>query len=111
MAIKIKIPSFIRKHTSAIKAKNAKARANAVGWRRYEPEIRYGVVGFIFLSLCIFSVFTFYYIKYQRIVDKRMSGQIFAPSAKIFARPMEVDVGDKESIAEIEGQLRHAGYS
>ena len=111
MAIKIKIPSFIRKQTSAIRARSAKARANAVGWRRYEQEIRFGVAGFILVCLCIFAVFTFYYIKYQRIVDKRMSGQIFAPSAKIYARPVEVDVGDKEPIAEIESELRHAGYS
>ena len=57
------------------------------------------------------SVFTFYYVKYQKIVDKRMSGQIFAPSAKIYARPAELDVGDKVSPTEIEASLRHAGYA
>ncbi len=113
MAIKLRIPSFIRKRASASREGGAKsrARANAVGWRRYEREIRYGVTGFILFCLCFFAVFTYYYVKYQRIVDKRMSGQIFAPSAKIYARPAEVDVGDKESLTEIAAELRHAGYT
>lgn len=113
MAIKIKIPSFNRKRTTGSKDAGAKSRSNsnAVGWRRYEREIRLGVAGFIILSLCFFAVFSYYYIKYQKIVDKRMSGQIFAPSAKIYARPVEVDVGDKITIAEVESELRHAGYT
>ena len=113
MAIKLRIPSFIRKRTSVSKDGGAKSRsrANAVGWRRYEREIRYGVAGFIIFCLCFFAVFTYYYVKYQRIVDKRMSGQIFAPTAKIYARPVEIDVGDKESLTEIEAALRHAGYT
>ncbi len=110
MAIKLRIPSFFRKVTSKAGAKS-RPQTNAVGWRRYEREIRLGVAGFIIFCLCFFAVFTYYYVKYERIVDKRMSGQIFAPSAKIYARPMEVDVGDKESISEIETDLRHAGYT
>ncbi len=73
--------------------------------------MRIAIAAFIVLCLCFFSVFTFYYVKYQKIVDKRMSGQIFAPSAKIYARPAELDVGDKASPTEIEAGLRHAGYA
>jgi penicillin-binding protein 1B len=113
VAIKIKFPSFNRKRTPASKeaAGKARPRAKAVGWRQYEREIRIGVAAFIVGCLCIFAVFTYYYVKYQKIVDKRMSGQIFAPSAKIYARPVELDVGDKVSISEIETSLRRAGYS
>ena len=111
MAIKIKFPSFNRKGTTGSKDTAAKSRAKAVGWRRYEREIRVGLAAFIVVCLCFFAVFSFYYIKYQRIVDKRMSGQIFAPSAKIYARPVELDVGDKATLSEIEANLRHAGYT
>lgn len=82
-----------------------------IGWRRWEREVRIGVVSFLLLSLFVFGIFTYYYVHYQRIVDRRMSGQIFAPTAKIYARPVEVDVGDKASVSELEGDLRRAGYS
>lgn len=110
MAIKIKIPKFFSKRKGGTKGAGAKARP-ASGWRRYEREIRLGVAGFILFCLVFFGIFTFYYVKYQRIVDKRMSGQIFAPSATIYARPVELDVGDKASLSEIEADLRRAGYT
>jgi penicillin-binding protein 1B len=112
VAIKIKIPSFKRNRTAASKDGAPKARPRATkGWRRWEREIRLGLVGFIVVCLIFFGWFSFYYIKYQKIVDRRMSGQIFAPTASIYARPLEVDVGDKASVAAIEADLRHAGYT
>src|ERR1035437_1236608 len=101
----------MRNSGSKDSAAKSRSRANAVGWRRYEGAIRIGVAAFIVFCLCFFAVFTYYYVKYQKIVDKRMSGQIFAPSAKIYARPAELDVGDKASPIEIEASLRHAGYA
>lgn len=59
----------------------------------------------------LFGVFSFYYIKYQKIVDQRMSGQIFANNAKIYAQPRNVRVGQKADVREISNYLRHAGYS
>jgi len=111
VAIKIKIPSFFaRKRTPAPKGAAGKSRPQVEGWRRYEREIRIGLAAFLVVCLCFFSVFAFYYIKYQKIVDKRMSGQIFAPSAKIYARAVEVDIGDKASVSEMAADLRRAGY-
>ncbi|WP_187148950.1 transglycosylase domain-containing protein [Candidatus Korobacter versatilis] len=95
---------------SASKGKS-RSQASAEGWRRYEREIRLGVAAFIVVCIVFFSVFTYYYVKYQRIVDRRMSGQIFAPSAKIYARPVELDVGDRASVSEIAADLRRSGYS
>ena len=101
----------MRNSGSKDSAAKSRSRANAVGWRRYEGAIRIGVAAFIVFCLCFFAVFTYYYVKYQKIVDKRMSGQIFAPSAKIYARPVEIDTGDKATIAGIEADLRRAGYT
>jgi penicillin-binding protein 1B len=111
VAIKLRIPKFFGKRSSGSKDAAARSRANATGWRRYEGAIRIAVASLIIFCLCFFAFFTYYYVKYQKIVDKRMSGQIFAPSAKIYARPVELDVGDKASLAEIEANLRHAGYT
>jgi penicillin-binding protein 1B len=58
-----------------------------------------------------FSIFGFYYVKYQRIVDDRLKQPIFANTAKIFAAPREVRPGQKLSVTLIANELREAGYS
>ncbi len=57
------------------------------------------------------GAFAFLYVKYERIVDRRMSGPIFNNAAKIYARPQTVEVGDKYTVSEIAGYLKRAGYS
>ena len=69
------------------------------------------MASFIIICTILFGVFSYYYIKYQKIVDKRMSGQIFANTAKIYAQPRGVRVGQKADIREIANYLRHAGYT
>lgn len=64
----------------------------------------------IALALGAFAFFAFYYIKYSRIIDERMSGQIFANSAKIYARPTVLRPGDKVTPAQIAADLRRSGY-
>jgi penicillin-binding protein 1B len=62
-------------------------------------------------ALAGFSIFGFYYIKYQHIVDERLKQPIFASTAKIFAAPREVRPGQKLSVTLIANELREAGYS
>jgi penicillin-binding protein 1B len=57
------------------------------------------------------GVFTYYYVKYDRIVEARIRGPIFSTSAKIYARPPLVSVGDHYTNEEIVSELRRAGYS
>ena len=72
---------------------------------------RAAVAAFLIVCTLLFGVFSFYYLKYQKIVDKRMSGPIFANTAKIYAQPREVRVGQKSDPKEIANYLRHAGYT
>ena len=62
------------------------------------------------VATVLFGIFTFYYLKYEKIVDARMSGQIFANNAKIYAQPRSVRLGQKADVREIANYLRHAGY-
>ncbi len=89
MAIKLKIPS-------------------SRGSRN--PILRLAVAVFIIVALFCFGIFSYFYIKYDSIISKRMSGQIFSTSAKIFARPVTVHPGDKFSPQQIATLLRHADY-
>ncbi len=69
------------------------------------------VAAFIIVFTLFLGVFAFYYIRYQRIVDARMSGQVFETSAQIYARPRALEVGEKASAEAIAAELRRAGYS
>ena len=65
---------------------------------------------FVVIFLVCFGVFARQYVKYDRIITKRMSGQIFSTSAKIYARPITVHAGDPFTPAQIAATLRRAGY-
>ena len=49
----------------------------------------------VLVGIC---VFTFFYIKYARIVDERLKQPIFANTAQIYAAPREVRPGQKLSV-------------
>jgi penicillin-binding protein 1B len=59
----------------------------------------------------LFSVFAYYYVQYQKIVDERMSRPVFRTTAQIYGRPKVVETGDKTTAEQIAVALRRAGYS
>jgi penicillin-binding protein 1B len=63
------------------------------------------------ITLVVFAVGGFYYIKYQHIVDERLKQPIFANTAKIYAAPREVRPGQKLTVNLIANELRQAGYT
>ena len=76
-----------------------------------DPLVKLFAIGFAGAGILFLAMFTYFYVKYERIVDRRMAGPIFSNAAKIYARPQTVSVGDKTDAAEIAAQLRRAGYS
>jgi len=94
MAIKIKIPR-VKGFRNSLK----------------NPFVRAALAAFLIISTVIFAVFSYYYIKYEKIEAKRMDGQIFANTAKIYAQPRNIRIGQKADSREIANYLRHAGYT
>ena len=78
---------------------------------RQDAVIIVAVAVFVALVLAVFGFFTFYYVKYARIVDRRMQGPIFNNSARVYAAPPSLHVGEKIGAEEIAGELARAGYS
>ncbi len=107
MAIKLKIPRSGRGARSGAARKKDITLADLAA----DPRVRAGLAVFIIGSVLLLSVFAYYYIKYQKIVDARMSGQIFESSAQIYAAPRVLELGDPVSVSDLERQLVHAGYS
>ena len=94
MAIKLKIPKGGRGRTGV-----------------HDPVVRYAFLGFLSLALIVTGFFAYWYVKYDRIIEERFRGPVFATSAKIYASPEVVRVGSKYTINDIATELRRAGYS
>jgi penicillin-binding protein 1B len=64
------------------------------------------------LVLLIFGItFTVFYYKYKAVVDERLTKPLFTNTAKIYAAPFEVRLGQKLTAQSIVAQLRRAGYT
>lgn len=57
------------------------------------------------------SIFSYYYVKYEHVVDARLQKPIFVQTAKIYAAPQEVRAGQKLTAQSIAQDLNNAGYS
>jgi penicillin-binding protein 1B len=97
VAIRIRIPH--RKNSSG-----------ANGGSR-DPVIRFVLVSFALVAVLFVVFFSYFYVKYDRIIQKRFKGPVFANAAKIYAAPQTLSVGETADLKQIAAALRHAGYS
>jgi penicillin-binding protein 1B len=75
-----------------------------------DPLTRIAFSIFLVLAVAITGFFSYYYVKYDRIINRRFKGQVFSNSAKIYAIPARLYVGEKIEPKQIAVQLRRAGY-
>jgi penicillin-binding protein 1B len=99
VAIKLKIP---KGNAGGTRGKSLLPR---------DPLLRVALIAFVSLAVLGAAVFSYYYVKYDRIIDARFQGQVFSNSAKIYAIPETVRVGEKISSREIAAHLQRAGYA
>ena len=97
MAIKIKIPKI--------------SGGPGVRGLPRDPVLRAAFVAFLLLAVSFTVIFSYLYIKYDRIIEKRFRTPVFANSAKIYALPRTISDGEKITAKEIALDLRRAGYS
>ncbi len=57
------------------------------------------------------SVFTYFYIQYAKLIDSRLKAGAYNTTAKIYASPVQIAVGDQTTASEIAAGLRHGGYT
>jgi len=75
------------------------------------PVGRILVAAFALFTIAGICVFTYFYNKYGAIIDEKLRAGPFANTAKIFAAPVSVAVGDVSSPEEIAAELRRSGYN
>jgi penicillin-binding protein 1B len=98
VAIKIKIP------------KNDEGRSKWTAWLGRDPLLRAALVTFLILAVAFTVFFSYFYIKYDRIIQKRFRTPVFSNSAKIYATPHTIRDGEKIGAREIAAELRRSGY-
>ncbi len=101
MAIKIRIP----------KSGGEDGGAKTIRGLPRDPVLRAALVAFLVLAVSFTMVFSYFYIKYDRIIEKRFRTPVFANSAKIYALPRVVRDGEKIDARQIAAELRRAGYA
>jgi penicillin-binding protein 1B len=75
-------------------------------------SILVGLTSVVLLGLIVGeSIFGYYYYQYRHIVDERLQKPLFEQTAKIYAAPKEVRIGQKLSPEKVAEELRSAGYS
>ena len=75
------------------------------------PVGRVLVAGFAVLVILGMSVFGGFYVKYSRLIDEKLKAGPFAATAKIYATPESVAVGDARTAESIGEVLRRSGYT
>jgi penicillin-binding protein 1B len=74
----------------------------------------FGRVLILSLSLILvfgLGTFTYFYTRYSRLIDAKLSAGPFTNTAKLFAAPQSVAVGDQITPGEIAAELRRSGYT
>ena len=80
-------------------------------WFAKDPLMRLALAAFALFSALVLGVFSFFFIKYDRMIEERFRGPVFSTSARIFARARTIRPGDAASAHEIANVLSRAGYS
>jgi penicillin-binding protein 1B len=97
--------------TIKIKIPKAGGEAGKIRGLPRDPLLRAALVVFLVLAVTFTVLFSYFYIKYDRIIEKRFRSPVFANSAKIYALPKAVRNGEQISAAEIATELLRAGYA
>ena len=70
------------------------------------------VIAITVLSIgAFFAIFTFYYVKYSRLMEEKINAGPFQNTSMLLAAPQTLTVGDKLTPQEVANDLRRAGYN
>ena len=84
----------------------------AAGLARFflSPVGRWLVIGASLIFILALGIFIHFYAKYAQLMDEKLRLGVFANTAKIYAAPLSVAVGDVATPDDIAADLRRSGY-
>lgn len=72
-------------------------------------RVLFGLAAGLFVVSLI--TFTFYYVRYAKLIDRKLRAGPFQSTSMIFAAPRAVGVGDEIDPSEVIAQLERSGYT
>lgn len=75
------------------------------------PAGRILVIGLALLAILGLGTFTYFYSRYSRLIDQKLRAGPFVQTAKLYAAPQSVSVGDVIAPTQIAAELRRSGYN
>src|SRR5579884_1816155 len=91
---------------SARKPERAKSSKR---WFR-SPLFKVALAVFLLGLIAVSSTVLYFYVQYSRIIDRKLSGEIFKNTAKIYATPYHIYPGQKLTPDAVISRLQHAGF-
>jgi penicillin-binding protein 1B len=77
----------------------------------FTSKIGLTLLGAIFaIFLAVGGVFTYYYMKYSRMIDARLSGNVLQNTTQIFSAPEHISPGQAWGPDDLTGYLTRVGY-
>src|ERR1041384_3174467 len=65
---------------------------------------------FLFFFIGTSALVLYYYNYYSRIIDRKLSGEIFKSTAQIYAAPYRIYPGQKLTLDNVVSRLQRAGF-
>ena len=87
------------------------ARSVSSERRPFKPWQKLLIAAGVGLSTGAIIVFVYYWVTFSRIIDARLSGQVFKRASLVFSTPIPITVGEEVSPQEITAQLRRGLYA
>jgi penicillin-binding protein 1B len=75
------------------------------------PHVRRVGIALLAAVACCLAVTGYYYLKFARLIDRRLRAGAFAQSLNIYAAPETIALGDAISPEQIAARLRRSGYT
>ncbi len=69
------------------------------------------LAAFVVCFTAFLLVFSYFYVKYSRVIEDKLQQGPFAATSMLFASPRSVAVGDAETPQEVASELRRSGYT
>jgi penicillin-binding protein 1B len=77
----------------------------------FTSTIGLAILGIVFAAFLVAGgIFTYYYIKYSRMIDARLSGNILQSTTQIFSAPEHISADQAWGPEDLTGYLTRAGY-
>src|SRR5215831_12621866 len=86
-----------------------KKTKSSKSWFR-SPLFKVALALFLISLIAASSTVLYFYVEYSRIIDRKLSGEIFKNTAKIYATPYHIYPGQKLTPDAVVSRLQRAGF-